>query len=65
MCAGAFGGIVAVALAAALVAWMFRCCGRSMMERMMRGCECSPEMQACMEKCGCGSRTKGPAPTQD
>jgi hypothetical protein len=30
-----------------------------MMPRMMRDCECSPEMQACMEKCGCGPRAEG------
>jgi hypothetical protein len=28
-----------------------------MMERMMRDGECSPEMRACMEKCGCGPRS--------
>ena len=58
MFAGALGGIVAVALAAARVAWLFRCCGRTMMERMVRGCECSPERRACMEKCGCGPRAE-------
>jgi hypothetical protein len=59
MCAGAFGGIVAIVTAVAVVAWLLRRFGPSMMPRMMRDCECSPEMQVCMEKCGCESRAEG------
>ena len=58
MCAGAFGGIVGVAVAAVVAAVVMRRLGprlmRRMMMRMMRDGECSPEMRACMEKCGCG-----------
>jgi hypothetical protein len=58
--AGAMGGIIAVAALAILAALGLRRFGPAlmprMMERMMRDGECSPEMQACMEKCGCGPR---------
>jgi UPF0716 family protein affecting phage T7 exclusion len=51
------GGIVTLAAAAILGALLLRRFGPTlmprMMERMMRGCECSPEMRACMEACGC------------
>jgi hypothetical protein len=57
MFAGCLGGIVGVALVAILAAMLFRRMGPRMMprimSRMMRDCECSPEMKACMEKCGC------------
>ncbi len=59
--AGALGGFVAVATATIVASVAFRRLGPRMMprmmERMMRDGECSPEMRACMEKCGCGPRS--------
>ena len=59
--AGAAGGAVAVLAMAVLAAVLMRRLGPRMMprmmERMMRDGECSPEMRACMEKCGCGPRS--------
>lgn len=53
MFAGCLGGIVGVALVAILAAMLFRRMGPRLMKRMMRDREFSPEMRACMEKCGC------------
>jgi hypothetical protein len=51
MCAGAFGGIIGVVVVAVLAAFLLRRVGPRLMARMMRDCECSSEMKACMDKC--------------
>jgi hypothetical protein len=62
--AGALGGAAAVVVIGVLVAAAFRRMGPRMMPRMMgrmmRDCEGSPEMRACMEKCGCVQRSEEP-----
>ena len=60
--AGAFGGVIAVAVLAVLAGVLMRRLGPRMMprmmERMMARCG-SEEMRACMEKCGCGKAAVG------
>lgn len=63
MVAGAIGGAIAVAVLAVLGMLLIRRLGPKMMprmmKRMMRDGECSEEMRACMERCGCGDPAEG------
>jgi hypothetical protein len=52
--AGAFGGIIGVAVVAGLVGFVLRRMGPQVMERMMRDCDCPAEMKECMDRCCCG-----------
>jgi hypothetical protein len=71
--AGAFGGIVAASVAIVVAATFAAAIARAallsrrvalpvigrLMERLMRGGDVPPVMQACMEKCGCAPKAKG------
>lgn len=54
MLAGAFGGVVGVAVVAGLAAFVLRRFGPRLMERLMGGCDCCPETKDCMGRGDCG-----------
>jgi hypothetical protein len=54
MLAGAFGGIVGVAVVAGLAAFVLRRFGPRLTERLMGGCDCCPETKDCMGRGDCG-----------
>jgi hypothetical protein len=63
--AGAFGGMIGVAVLAGLAAFMVRRLCPQVMERMMRNCACSSDTDACMDSCCGGSCDADETPTRE